>query len=133
MKLSSLVMVGLPLILSAACASLPGASTVEAPQPVTLAALPPPPICLIPPVAPDQQTSPTLPDLVAAPEGPIVDNVRYWRAMATHLGSRALRAEITSSFAANVADGERSARVDNALVQTGCTMALEAREPVPVP
>jgi hypothetical protein len=48
--------------------------------------------------------------------------------MLRHFQSRTTRAEITQSYAVNVADEERRVRIDNAANQNACADQLEARE-----
>lgn len=126
--LKRLLVVSLP-ILSAACASLPGVSIVAPPaERINPPQLPPPAPCLAPIETPPLNELPTLPDLIAAPEGAPRESLEWWRQAARHFESRARRAEMVQSFATNIADDERQARVSNAENQQACAAALRTRE-----
>lgn len=72
---------------------------------------------------------PTLPAEEPAAAGRARPNDVDWlQAMLRHFQSRTTRAEITQSYAVNVADEERRVRVDNAANQNACADQLEARE-----
>lgn len=77
---------------------------------------------------PEMQPIPELPPLILPPSGEQSDNRDWWRALAFHYESRARRAEITQSFAVNIADAEREARESNAATAIGCTLVLRARD-----
>lgn len=128
------LLAGLPLILSGACASLPGQRIATPPAPLTVQALPPPPICLLVPAVPAMQPVPELPPLIPPPVA-TSDQSRntsaWWEAVAAHFESRARRAELTQSFAVNIADAERDAREANAATQIGCADRLRARDETP--
>lgn len=131
MKLLLRLSVGLLPILSGACASLPGTRIVAAPAPLTVEALPPPSICLQTPVVPAMQPTPDLPPLIPPPVATSDQSRRsaaWWEAVAAHFESRARRAELTQSFAVNIADAEREAREANAATQIACADRLRARE-----
>lgn len=117
-------------ILSAACASFPGVSIVDRPSPMEPArSLPPPLSCLTPPLEPATNNPPQLPELIPPPAGsPRSDNDAAWyRLAARHFESRARRAELTQSFAVNVADAERDARISNQVTQQTCAFELQER------
>lgn len=119
-------------ILSAACASLPGASLVAPPAALTLEQTPAPALCLQEPTSPQTLPIPELPALISPPVGEQRNTVEWWRGAALHFESRARRAELTQSYAVNVADAERETRETNAAVQVGCADRLRARENTPV-
>jgi hypothetical protein len=60
------------------------------------------------------------------------ETVAWWRGIAVHFESRARRAELTQSYAVNVADEERRTRETNAAAQIGCAERLRARDDAPV-
>ena len=119
-------------IWSAACASLPGVSIVAPPPSLTLEQAPSPALCLQDPLTPQSLPIPELPALIAPPPGEPRETVAWWRGVAQHFESRARRAELTQSYAVNVADAERDTRETNATVQIGCADRLRARDETPV-
>jgi hypothetical protein len=72
---------------------------------------------------------PSLPAEEPAATGrPRPNDVEWLQQMLRHFQSRTIRAEITQSFAVNVADEERRVRIDNATNQNACADQLQARE-----
>lgn len=127
MKRSLRLLAGLPLILSAACASLPGMASVPPPdQAAPPPALPIPLPCQLAPEEPERIQVPSLPAEVAPPTG-ARETLEWWRGLALHFQSRALRAETVQATAANVAEEERRTRLQNANNQTDCTAQLRNR------
>lgn len=132
MKRLLLPLAGLPLILNAACASLPGQTIVDPPAAMAPESPPPPSLCLTEPEAPQSLPAPSLPALISPPLGAQQETVAWWRGTALHFESRARRAELAQSYAVNVADEEREKRETNAAVQIGCADRLRARDAAPV-
>ena len=83
-------------------------------------------------MTPQTLAIPELPALIAPPTGEPRETVTWWRGVALHFESRARRAELTQSYAVNVADVERETRETNAAVQIGCAERLRARDETPV-
>lgn len=90
--------------------------------------LPPPVPCLTAAAEPAPRPLPELPALVVPPLESAPHNLEWWRALALHFESRARRAELTQSFAANVADDEREARIANGQNLEACGAELRARD-----
>lgn len=128
MKVSTLLSAAALPILSAACASLPGAPIAHPPVIQEAAHLPPPVSCLTAPQEPTANPSPTLPELASPPPRPQQPTLAWWRAAATYFESRARRSELAQAFAANVADSERDARIANAITQNACAQELRERD-----
>lgn len=127
-RLLQLSAVGL-LTMSAACASLPGVSIVPRPEPAPeTPRLPVPSICLQDPATPSMREPPALPPEAPPPLANAPRDAAWYRLAAVHFESRAQRAEITSSFASNVADDERRVREENAAASVSCADQLRARE-----
>jgi len=130
MKRSLQLLAVLALTSTGACASLPGASIVPRPEArPEQPQLPVPTVCRVRADEPTSLPLPTLP-----PEEPAVPgrarptDVDWLQGMLRHFQSRTLRAEVTQSYAVNVADEERRVRLENATNQNGCADQLEARE-----
>lgn len=133
MKPWKLLLVAALPIWSAACASLPGVSIVARPPTDSPAPrLPPPAACLASTAEPTPRDLPSLPPETAAP-GPQQNTLAWWRGAALYFESRARRAEITQSFAANVAEDERLARTENAVNQQACATQLRERDAAEAP
>ena len=129
MKLFRRLLAGLLLILTEACASLPGVSIVTRPELVQAAPpLPPPEVCLADPETPAELPLPSLPNPIPAPIYPVQETTAWWRGAALFFQNVATRAQMAQAFGANVAENERDARISDAAKMVACATALRARE-----